>query len=165
MNQKLKDLLNNQINKELYSAYLYLDIADFFAKEGLDGFESYYRIQAEEEYLHASKIIKYLIDNQQEVNLEKIDKPQFTALNYNDILYVALNHEKYITESINNIYSFAEEIKDYRTRQMLDWFIAEQAEEESNAEDLITKLKLYDKGQQELYLLNQELKQRKKDSA
>ncbi|MDO4377856.1 MAG: ferritin [Erysipelotrichia bacterium] len=161
MHTELKELLNQQINKELYSAYLYMDIADYFASEGLDGLENHYRLQAQEEYQHAMRFVRYLIDNRQEVILEAIDKPLIEKTDYLQILQAILQHEKYITDSINNIYSTAIKLNDYRCRQMLDWFIAEQNEEEKSADDIITKMRLFGNSQQGLYSINNELKQEK----
>ena len=161
MHTELKELLNQQINKELYSAYLYMDIADYFANEGLDGLEIHYRLQAQEEYQHAMRFVRYLIDNQQEVILEAVDKPLIEKKDYLQILQAVLQHEKYITNSINDIYTTAVKLNDYRCRQMLDWFIAEQNEEEKNADDMITKMRLFGTNQQGLYSINNELKQEK----
>lgn len=160
MNEKVLKLLNEQINKEFYSAYLYLDFANYFAKEGLDGFENWYRVQAKEEQDHAMMFYQYLQDNGEEIIFESIKKPDLKKDNHIMVLKKALQHEKYITASINTIYAAAYEIKDFRTMQMLDWFIKEQGEEEKNASDLITKMELFGGDSKALYMLNNELKTR-----
>lgn len=160
MNEKVLKLLNEQINKEFYSAYLYLDFANYFAKEGLDGFENWYRVQAKEEQDHAMMFYQYLQDNGEDIVFESIKKPDLEKDNHIMVLKKALQHEKYITASINTIYAAAYEIKDFRTMQMLDWFIKEQGEEEKNASDLITKMELFGGDSKALYILNNELKTR-----
>ena len=160
MNEKVLKLLNEQINKEFYSAYLYLDFANYFAKEGLDGFENWYRVQAKEEQDHAMMFYQYLQNNGEDIVFESIKKPDFEKGNHIMVLKKALQHEKYITASINTIYAAAYEIKDFRTMQMLDWFIKEQGEEEKNASDLITKMELFGGDSKALYMLNNELKTR-----
>lgn len=160
MNEKVLKLLNEQINKEFYSAYLYLDFANYFAKEGLDGFENWYRVQAKEEQDHAMMFYQYLQDNGEDIVFESIKKPDLEKDNHIMVLKKALQHEKYITSSINTIYAAAYEIKDFRTMQMLDWFIKEQGEEEKNASDLITKMELFGGDSKALYMLNNELKTR-----
>lgn len=160
MNEKVLKLLNEQINKEFYSAYLYLDFANYFAKEGLDGFENWYRVQAKEEQDHAMMFYQYLQNNGEDIVFESIKKPNLEKDNNIMVLKKALQHEKYITSSINTIYAAAYEIKDFRTMQMLDWFIKEQGEEEKNASDLITKMELFGGDSKALYMLNNELKTR-----
>ena len=160
MDKKVADLLNDQINKELYSAYLYLDMANFYANKGLDGFANWYEIQAKEEQDHAMLIYKYLHNNDQTVTLGAIAKPdkEFKALT--DPLKAAHEHEQYVTSLINAIYDAALEVKDHRTVQFLDWFVKEQGEEEMNSSSLITKMELFGDDPRSLYLLDNELKAR-----
>ncbi len=156
MDKRVLELLNNQINKEFYSAYLYLSFADYYAEEGLDGYANWYEIQAKEERDHALIFRNYLHDNGEKVELEAIDAPHMAFSSYLEPLEAGLEHEKYVTALINDIYSAASEAKDYRTMKFLDWFIDEQMEEESNADDMITKMKLFGSDARSLYELNQE---------
>ena len=151
MNANVSKLLNEQINKEFYSAYLYLDFANYYASVGLDGFENWYRVQAQEERDHAMLFYQYLQNNGEGVTFEAIAKTP---------LKKALEHEKLVTASIDAIYAAAYEAKDFRAMQMLDWFIKEQGEEEKNAADLITKMELFGGDSKGLYMLNSELKAR-----
>lgn len=160
MNEKVSKMLNEQINKEFYSAYLYLDFANFFAEAGLDGFENWYRVQAQEERDHAMLIYQYLQNNSEPVTFEAIQKPEWEKGDNMTPLKKALEHEKYVTASIDAIYDAAYEEKDFRTMQMLDWFIKEQGEEEKSASDLITKMDLFGSDCKGLYMLNSELKTR-----
>lgn len=157
MNKKVAELLNTQINKELYSAYLYLDIANFYSKKGLDGFANWYEIQAKEEQDHAMLIYRYLHNNGEDVTLEAIAKPDKSFETLMDPLKVGFEHEKYVTSLINEIYGAAQEVNDFRTTQFLDWFIKEQGEEEKNSMDQITKMELFGNDARSLYMLNSEL--------
>ena len=157
MDKKVSELLNDQINKELYSAYLYLDMANFYAGKGLDGFANWYEIQAKEEQDHAMLIYHYLHNNGQKVTLGAIAKPDKEFKVLMDPLKAAHEHEQYVTSLINAIYAAAQEVHDYRTVQFLDWFVKEQGEEEKNSSDLITKMELFGDDARSLYLLNSEL--------
>ena len=160
MNEKVHELLNKQINKEFYSAYLYLDFSNYFEDVGLDGFANWYKIQAQEERDHAMLFYQYLQNENQKVTLEAIAKPDKTFSNHMDVLKAGLEHEEYVTSLINDIYAEAYNVKDFRTMQFLDWFVKEQGEEETNANDLITKMELFGSDPRSLYMLNQELASR-----
>ncbi len=157
MNEKVANLLNDQINKEFYSAYLYLDMANFYSRKGLSGFANWYEIQAKEEQDHAMLMYQYLHNNDVVVTLEAIAKPDKEYTTLMDPLKAGLEHEKYVTSLINNIYAAAQEANDFRTTQFLDWFIKEQGEEEKNSKDLITKMELFGDDARSLYMLNSEL--------
>ena len=157
MNERVHELLNDQINKELYSAYLYLDFSNYFKRVGLDGFANWYMIQAQEERDHAMLFYQYLQNESQVVTLKAIDKPDKQFNNHMDVLLAGLEHEKYVTSLIHDIYSAAYDVRDFRAMQFLDWFVKEQGEEETNANDLITKMELFGSDPKSLYMLNQEL--------
>ena len=128
LNAKVHELINTQINKEFYSAYLYLSFSNYFKAKSLDGFANWYMVQAQEERDHAMLFYTYL----QNENMD-------------------------VTSLINDIYAAAYEVRDFRTMQFLDWFVKEQGEEETNANDLISKMELYGSDPRSLYMLNQEL--------
>ena len=157
MNAKVHELLNQQINKEFYSAYLYLEFSNYFKDANLDGFANWYLIQAQEERDHAMLFYQYLQNNNEKVTLEAIDKPKAEITCHMDVLKAGLTHEIYVTSLINDIYAAAYEVKDFRTMQFLDWFVKEQGEEETNANDLIAKMELFGSDPKSLYMLNQEL--------
>lgn len=157
MEQKVMQLLNEQVNKELYSAYLYLDMSNFYAAKGLDGFANWFQIQAKEEQDHAMLFYQYLHNNDCPVTLEAVAKPDKVYSGLADPLHAALAHERYVTALINNIYAAAQAANDFRTVQFLDWFVKEQGEEEKNSTDLITKMELFGNDPRSLYLLNSEL--------
>ena len=157
MNEKVHELLNQQINKEFYSAYLYLDFSNYFEDVGLDGFANWYKIQAQEERDHAMLFYQYLQNENQKVTLEAIAKPDKVFTCHMDVLKAGLEHEEYVTSLINDIYAAAYDVRDFRTMQFLDWFVKEQGEEETNANDMITKMELFGSDPKSLYMLNQEL--------
>ena len=160
MEKKVAKLLNEQINKEFYSAYLYLDMANSYAAKGLDGFSNWFEIQAKEEQDHAMLMYQYLQNNGQTVTLEAIAKPDKVYEALIDPLRAALEHEQFVTASIHTIYAAAKKSDDFRAMQFLDWFVKEQGEEEKNASDLITKMELFGSDARGLYMLNQELQGR-----
>ena len=157
LNEKVRALLNTQINKEFYSAYLYLEFSNYFKANNLDGFANWYMIQAQEERDHALLFYQYLQNNNETVTLDAIDKPTTGFTAHMDVLQAGLNHEIYVTSLINEIYAAAYDVRDFRTMQFLDWFVKEQGEEETNANDLIAKMELFGGDPKSLYMLNQEL--------
>ncbi len=156
MNARIASLLNQQVNKEFYSAYLYLDIANYYTELNLNGFANWYTIQAQEERDHAMLFMQYMQNNGLKVTLEAIDKPDKHFTSALEPLEAAAEHERYITAQINLIYSAAHDDKDYRTMKFLDWFIQEQGEEEQKADEMVGKYKLFGTDPRGLYLLNQE---------
>ena len=157
LDKKVADLINTQVNKEFYSAYLYLDFANFYVEQGLNGFANWYQVQAQEERDHAMLFVKYLQNNDAKVTYEAIDKPNIELKNNMDPLQAGLKHEQYVTSLINNIYDAAYAVKDFRSMQFLDWFVKEQGEEETNATDMIKKMELFGSDAKGLYMLDQEL--------
>ena len=156
MNEKVAALLNDQINKEFYSAYLYLDMSNYYDELDLDGYANYYMVQAQEERDHALLIMKYMQNNGLKVTLEAIGKPDKVFENVLDPLVIAAEHERYVTSLINDIYHEAHQAKDYRTMKFLDWFVDEQMEEEDSADSMISRYKLFGQDAKGLYLLDQE---------
>lgn len=157
MDNKVAALLNAQINAEFYSAYLYLDFANYYEAAGLDGFANWYEIQAKEEQDHAMLMYHFMHNNGEKVTLEAVAKPDKEFGNLLDPLKAGLEHEKYVTSLINGVYAAAQAVNDFRSLQFLDWFVKEQGEEEKNASDLITKMELFGSDAKGLYMLNSEL--------
>ena len=157
LDKKVVDLLNNQINKEFYSAYLYLEFSNFYYDMGLEGFGNWYKVQTQEERDHAMLMIQYLQNNGAKVVLEAVDKPDMPAGNAKSLLEEGLKHERYVTNLIHGIYDAAYSVKDFRTMQFLDWFVKEQGEEEKNAEDLVKRFELFGEDAKGLYMLDSEL--------
>ncbi len=155
------EILNSQINKEIYSSYLYMTFADYFEIRGLKGFANWYMIQVREELTHALILRRYLHDNDFAPKMEIIEQPTLTFENDIDVLEAALNHEKFITRSINECYNVAYDDRDFRTMQLLDWFVKEQNEEEVNAAEMVSNMKLFAGDPHGLYALDRECLGRK----
>lgn len=160
LNPEVSKLLNEQVNKEFYSAYLYMDMANYYADQNLNGFENWFIVQMQEERDHALLFRQYLLNNSEQVILTQIAGPETGYKNFREPLTQALEHEQFVTASINTIYEAAYKNKDFRTMQFLDWFIKEQGEEEKNADDNIKKYDLFGGDPKGLYMLDNELKAR-----
>ena len=161
LNKRVKDLIVDQVNKELYSAYLYLDFANYYDANHLDGFVNWYTIQANEEMDHAMLFYNYLHKNDEHVVLSAIGKPDKEFTDYLGPVKAGLEHEKYVTSLIENINRVANECNDKETMRILKWFLDEQEEEEENAGDLIAKTEFALENPNGIPVLNNELKKRK----
>lgn len=157
LDQNVEKLLNTQVNKEFYSAYLYLDFSNYYQDAELAGFANWYKVQAQEERDHAMLFMQYLQNNSCKVTLEAIDKPDKEFTGYDGPLKAGLEHELYVTRLIHTIYDAAYSVKDFRTMQFLDWFVKEQGEEEKNAENLVKRFDLFGHDPKGLYMLDNEL--------
>ena len=157
LDKKVSELLNTQINKEFYSAYLYLDFSNYYYDQGLDGFGNWFKVQAQEERDHAMLFIQYMQNNGEKIELNAVDKPEVALTDAKTVLEETLKHEQYVTSLIHNIYDAAYSVKDFRTMQFLDWFVKEQGEEENNADNLIKRFELFGDDPKSLYMLDSEL--------
>ena len=157
LDPKVSQLLNQQINKEFYSAYLYLDFSNYYYDQELNGFGNWYQIQAQEERDHAMLFMQYLRNNGEKVELDAIEKPSVALTDNKAVLEAGLNHERYVTSLIHAIYEAAYSVKDFRTMQFLDWFVKEQGEEEANADSLVKKYELFGSDPRSLYMLDSEM--------
>lgn len=160
LKKEVASLLEQQINKEFYSAYLYLDISNYYYSKNLDGFGNWFKIQAQEERDHALLFLTYLQNNGEAPKLAAIDAPDKVFNNFRDPLIAVLKHEQYVTALINNIYAEAMKVNDFRTLQFLDWFVKEQGEEEKNANDLLGRFDLFGSDPKSLYALDAEMSAR-----
>lgn len=160
INQDVAKVLIEQINKELYSAYLYLSMSAYFSDTGLLGFANWMRVQVQEETAHAMLMYDFLINRGQKVTLGAIEAPPNDWKGPLHIMEEALKHEVYVTGLINNIITVAEQAKDRATMSYMNWFVDEQVEEEANATDIISKLKLIGDDKSALYLLDKDLSTR-----
>ena len=157
VNEVMEKSLNEQVNAEFYSAYLYLSMAAYFKEENLDGFANWMTDQAQEERDHAMKLFDYIIRRGAKVTLTSIDEPQTEWDSPLAAFEHVLKHERYVTSLINNLVDLSIEQKDHATNNFLQWYVNEQVEEEENAMDNLGKLKLADGNPQVLYSLNEEL--------
>jgi len=157
LDKKIVSLINNQINMEWYSAYLYLEIHSYYVNKDLNGFGNWFFVQAQEERDHALLFFKYLQNNDEKPQLFDIKSPAGTFANFRAPALAAFEHEQSVTASINNIYSTAYELKDFRTMQVLDWFVKEQNEEEKSTSDIVKRYDLFGGDAKSLYMLDSEL--------
>jgi len=157
---KTHTAFNEQINHELYSAYLYLSMAAYFHSLGFEGFANWMRVQKREEDSHAMKFIDHLRDRDARIELEAIDKPKLKWASPLDAFKGALEHEKFITSKINGLCKLAEKESDYAAKVFLDWFVKEQVEEEASASAIVQKLERIKDSGAGLIMLDKELGKR-----
>lgn len=157
ISEKLEKAFNDQINKELYSEYLYLSMQAYFERLNLKGFVNWMNVQIQEEHAHAMGMFNYVHERGGKVELEAIDKPQ---VEWNSPLHVfeeVLKHEEFVTSRINALMDVAEEVKDRAALSFLDWYLKEQVEEESNVGGVLATLKLIKDDAKALLMLDKEL--------
>ena len=157
ISEKINEILNEQINKEFYSGYLYLSMSAHLKELGLNGFASWLKHQAREEVEHGLKIFDYLIDCNSFVTLKQIRMPEFEFNGILSIFNMVYDHERCITQSIMSVAKNAEEECDRTTLNFVDWFIEEQIEEEETVKNIIKRLELFGEDKASLYLLDREL--------
>ncbi|MBD5196300.1 MAG: ferritin [Muribaculaceae bacterium] len=155
--KKMNDALNAQINWEFWSGYLYLSVAQHFESVGLKGIANWFSIQYKEELDHALIFINYVNARGGRVTLAPIAEVPQSWESPLDAYKFTLEHEQKVTALINNLYQLAEDEKDFATRQMLNWFVAEQVEEEDTARELIDKFTLIGNDGMGIYQLDSEL--------
>jgi len=161
MTTAMLNALNEQINQELFSAYLYLSMAAHFEATNLPGMAQWMKVQAHEETIHAMKFYNFIFDRGGKVTLKAIAQPQTEFKSPMDIFKQALEHEKKVTSLINKLYEQAQADKDYPAQVMLQWFINEQVEEEKNATEIVARLELIGESKGQLVYLDHELGKRK----
>lgn len=155
LNSKVEKILNEQIEKEAYSSFLYLSMASWAEQEGMAGVAQWLYAQAEEEKLHMLKFIAYVNSRGGKAIIPAIKQ---APNNWKDLMSVfqeVLKHEQYVTESINKIVALTIKETDYATHNWLQWFVTEQIEEESSVQIIIDKLKLI--GNNNLYLFDKDI--------
>lgn len=160
LNQRVEERLNDQIRHELQSAYIYFGMAAYFESISLNGFANWMTVQAQEELTHAYRIFNYINDRSGRAALKALDAPPFEWDSPLAAVTNAYEHECKVSQSINECVSLAVAEKDHMTNTFLQWFVAEQVEEESNADDLVQKLKLIGDNTSGLFLLDNELSKR-----
>lgn len=157
INKKVEDILNAQINKEFYSAYLYLAMSAYFDEIGLKGFCNWTKVQAREEVDHGMIIFDYLIARNGNVDLKQIDVPDTDFHEPLQVFEKIYEHEKSVTSSIDCVASMSEDECDLATRTFIDWYIAEQVEEEASVYEVIKKMRMFGSNKSILYHLDKEL--------
>ncbi len=157
VSEKINEIINEQINKEFYSGYLYLSMSANLHELGLFGFSKWLKIQAKEEVEHGLKLLDYLLERNSYVTLKQIRTPDFEFKGIKSVFETLYEHEKCITNSVMNIAKTAEEECDRKTLTFIEWFIEEQVEEEQRVKEIIKRLELFGENTASLYLMDQEL--------
>jgi len=157
LTETVEKALNEQINKELFSAYLYLSMAADFESKNLSGFAKWMTAQSGEELSHAMKLFNYVLERGGHVELMAIDKPQQTWESPLRAFQDAYDHEKFITQSIYGLLEIAQSAKDYGTMEFLQWYVKEQVEEEAQADRIVKKLEMIKDEPAGLLMLDREL--------
>lgn len=157
VSEKMLNLLNEQIKKELHSAYLYLGIEAYFQDKGLKGMANWFRIQAKEELDHAMKFFHYVNEVGGLAQFGTIEAVTSTYKDPLEAMKISLHHEQYITKSIYSIVDVAQQEKDYKTNSFLQWFVDEQVEDEANAEDNVRNLELVKDHPNGLFMVDREM--------
>ncbi|MBN2806474.1 MAG: ferritin [Prolixibacteraceae bacterium] len=160
LKEKMQNALNEQINKELYSSYLYLSMSAYAQSMGLQGVANWMKIQAQEELTHANKFFDYIHERNGKVILKAIDAVETEFGNVIDLFKRVLEHEEYVTSLINNLVDISIEVNDHATRSLLMWFVDEQVEEEASVQEIIDNLKMVEGKGQGLFMIDKELSTR-----
>jgi ferritin len=157
LSKTIEVALNEQINKEIFSAYLYLSMSSYAETEGLKGISVWFKVQYHEEMVHSMKFYEYILKKGGKVALKQIDSPDTTFDGPLDLFKKALNHEEYITESIDKLVDLAIAENEHATKTFLDWYVTEQVEEEQNVTEIIQTLKMIGDNKAALFLYDKEL--------
>jgi ferritin len=157
LSAKMEKAINGQLNKEMYSAYLYMAMSAYASEKGLRGIARWFMVQYHEEMVHAMKLYEYLQDQGNRVALDAIARPEGAFTTALSLYGAALEHERFITRSINDLVDVAVAEKDHATKIFLDWYVTEQIEEEKNATEIVQTLKMIGDNTAALYLYDKEL--------
>jgi len=160
VSKKMEKALNKQITAEMYSAYLYAAMSAYFDSQNLDGFAKWMRAQAKEEMGHAMKFYHYIVETGGRVIFEAIDKPQAEFGKPVKVFEEVLKHERKVTKLIDGLVELARQEKDFATDNFLQWFVAEQVEEEATADGILQKLKMIGEHPHGIFMMNAKLGER-----
>lgn len=160
ISEKMEKAFLDQINKELYSEYLYLSMKAYFANLNLNGFVNWMDVQVQEEHAHAMGMFDYVLERGGKIELEAIEKPETNWESPLKVFEHVLKHEEYVTSRINALMDVAEEVKDRAAIIFLNWYLKEQVEEERNAKVILEKLKFIGEDKTALMMLNEDLMKR-----
>jgi ferritin len=163
INKAMQDAMNEQINKELFSSYLYLSMAAYFEDKNLPGFAKWMRVQEQEEREHGMKFYDFILERGGKVTLKTIEAPKSEWKSNLEVFDEVAAHEAKVTASINPLYELALKEKDYPAQIFLQWFISEQVEEEKNAAEIIATLKMIDAHETAVLQLDHRLGKRSAD--
>ncbi|MBE7712943.1 MAG: ferritin [Cyanobacteria bacterium SIG26] len=164
ISDKIRDILNEQINKEFYSAYLYLSMSAYFSEIGMYGFSNWTKVQSKEEIDHGMILFEYVLGRNSQIHLGQISTPNFDMNSPLEVFEQIYQHERSITSAIDAVANMTEGECDLATRNFIDWYLNEQIEEEAAVLRIISKLKTFGSEKSALYLIDKELSQREYES-
>lgn len=157
ISKKMEAAINEQVNKEFYSAYLYLAISAYCQTIGLPGFAKWMRFQYQEEIMHVTKMYDYILNQGGQVHLKAIEEPAREYGSPVDVFEHTLAHEQFITQSINTLMGLAVDERDYATQTFLQWYVSEQVEEEANVNDILAPLRMVGNDKSGLMMIDRQL--------
>lgn len=157
ISEKMQEALNEQVNKEFFSAYMYLAMSGYCNRLGLPGFAHWMRMQYEEEIMHVTKMYDYIQDQGGEVHLLAIEQPAKEYGSPLEVFEKTLEHEQYVTGLIHRLMDLAVEERDYATQTFLQWYVTEQVEEEANVNDIVSPLRMVGEDKGGLMMIDQQL--------
>ena len=157
LSDRIEDAINRQINSEMYSAHLYLSMSAYFEDLSLTGFAHWMRLQFEEETAHALKLFDYINDRDGRVVLRTVEQPPVEFESPHIVMKMALEHERQVTAMLNDLYTMAVSERDYPSHVLLEWFVAEQVEEEKAVRDIVDHMDIIGNDGTGLLILDQRL--------
>lgn len=160
LKERIQKALNEQINAEQYSAFLYLSMSAWFEDKGLPGFANWMYVQYQEELTHANKIFQYVNERSGKVEIKAIEQMPTTFESVLDVVEKTLEHEQKVTAMIDNLVNIAMDERDHATQSFLQWFVDEQVEEEANVTEILDTLKLIGEKGNGMFMLDREFRQR-----
>jgi ferritin len=163
ISKKIEDAFNDQINAELFSAYLYLSMSAYLNSIDMNGMAHWMKVQAKEEVEHAMKFASYIVERGGRVVYKAIECPQEAWKSVLEVFKGGYEHERCVTRRINDLMDLAIAEKDYASQVFLQWFVSEQVEEEANADEIIKKIEMIGEGRHGIYMLDKELGKREDD--
>ncbi|MBL3538428.1 ferritin [Aminivibrio sp.] len=163
ISKKIEDAFNDQINAELYSAYIYLSMSAYLNSVDLNGMAHWMKVQAKEELEHATKFASYIVARGGRVKYKAIECPREEWASALEVFKGAYEHERYVTRRINDLMDLAVTEKDYAAQVFLQWFVSEQVEEEANTDGIVKKMEMIGEGRHGMYMIDKELGERKAD--
>lgn len=142
ISKKMNEVLNGQVNAELYSSYLYLSMSTWFSEKSLSGFAGWMRAQAQEELFHSVKLIDYILERGGKIELQAIEKPDGSWSSPFEVMQETADHEAKVTGLVNDLVDVALEERDHASNIFLQWFVAEQVEEEATVGEVVERMKM-----------------------
>ena len=160
ISKKMNEVLNGQVNAELYSSYLYLAMSSWFSEKSLSGFAGWMRAQAQEELFHSIKILDYILERGGSVQLDTIEKPKGSWSSPLEVIQETADHEAKVTGLINDLVDVGLKERDHAANIFLQWFVAEQVEEEASVVEVVEKMKMIGDDSAGMFAMDMEMGKR-----